>query len=339
MTTANTPAPSAPAAPAAPANPSAPASSAPAPAAPAQPKPSGPAQAAAAHARASAPSAPPPSAPAGSPSKSPRRIGDAPIAPLGGFKRREGIEIGRRAMIFGPGGIGKSSLAALAPRPVFLDLQCESEQLNVARYTTDDIRDWDGLRAAVRSPDVWGDRDTLVIDNLTRAQQLATEWVVANIPDPKTGEQPNSIDLYSFGTGGQLRCDTFRLLLQDLDAPLRAGKNVVLIAHSTIDKAPNTRGEDWIRLEPDLAQASTGKSTSSIRNAVFQWCHHVLCIAYDVAVQKGSNVGEGQGSRAIYLTEKPSHLAKVRIPGGAPRDSIVYAAGSNEIWRMLGWAS
>lgn len=237
--------------------------------------------------------------------------------------------------MYGPPGIGKTTLASMAPTPLFLDLQDESGHVDVKRVP---IRSWDDLRRAAISPALWGQFETIVIDNVTRAQQLASEWTCANVADKK-GEVVQSIEQYGYGGGPQLRADVFRLLLQDLDTPLRAGKNVILIAHATTDKVPNPRGEDYLRWEPDLYQTPPGgKSTSSLRNAVVQWADHVLGVFYDVSVGKDSNVGQGSGTRTIYTSELPSHVAKTRLPGNVPARNFEYVQGSNEIWRMIGWA-
>ena len=278
----------------------------------------------------------PPPPPIGQPSNAPRRIGDAPAGGTAAFTVTRGRTGGaQRVLIYGAAGIGKSSLAALAPDPIVLDTQDETRQLDVARVPTERLATWDDLRAAVRSHELWRPFKTVVIDNLTRAQQMAAQWCVRNIPDEK-GRPVDTLEGYGYGKGSVIHADTFRLLLQDLDVVMRAGKHVVLVAHETTESVPNPRGEDYLRYEPDLYKSASGKTTSNIRNAVIQWADHVVAIYYDVAVDRGDNKAKGGGTRTIYTVELPTHVAKTRPPEGVEPRPIEYVKNDPTIWRLLG---
>lgn len=306
---------------------------------PPQPAPSAP--------RSSAPPAPPGAAgkrlqpvalPKPAPQAAGRQIGDAPAAPAGGWNITRGIQLrdaegrvrfGERILLYGQAGIGKTTLASYMPNPLFLDLQGETSHIDgVARV---DIDSWDSLRAAVRDAKLWGQFDTLVIDNLTRAQQMAVAWVCANIPD-KGGEKRDSLEKFAYGGGPQLLADTFRTILPDLDRVRAAGKHVLLIAHDIVDKVPNPNGENFLRCEPDLYQSGTGKNTTNIRSAVVQWADHVLAVYYDVAVFDG-NKARGSGTRTIYPNPLPTHLAKSRVAW----EPVPYDLNDpTAIWRAIG---
>jgi hypothetical protein len=65
-----------------------------------------------------------------------------------------------------------------------------------------------------------------------------------------------------------------------------------------------------------------------------QWADHVLFLGYDVVSRDGK--GLGGGTRTIWTTERPDHIAKVR--GRAERnipDSLSYEIGNGEIWNMI----
>ena len=267
-----------------------------------------------------------------------RHIGDAPTAPAGGWNITRGSQlrdangkqrIGERILLYGKAGIGKTTLASNMPNPLFIDLQGETSHIDtIARV---DLDSWDSLRAAVRDAKLWGQFDTLVIDNLTRAQQLACEWVLTNVPD-KGGERRDSLEKFAYGGGPQILADTFRTLLPDLDRLRAAGKHVVLIAHDIVDKVPNPNGENFLRYEPDLYQSGTGKNTTNIRSAVIQWADHVLAVYYDVAVMKDGKA-RGEGSRTIYPNPLPSHLAKSRVAW----EPVPYDLNDpTAIWRAIG---
>lgn len=223
---------------------------------------------------------------------------------------------GHRIVLFGPGGIGKTTLAASAPGPVaFFDLDDSlprlKQQLADAPAKLDlrpvsGIRTWQNIRDALHA-DGWDGIRTIVIDSATRAEELAVEHTLATVPHEK-GQRVQRIEDYGFGKGYSHVYDTFLTLLGDLDQHTRAGRHVILICHDCTASVPNPDGEDWIRYEPRLQSPASGKS--SIRLRVREWADHVLFVGYDVAVKDGK--GSGSGSRTIYPNELPHCMAKSR---------------------------
>jgi len=250
-------------------------------------------------------------------------------APAEAAKRTFSVTSGKvaspqRVVIYGTGGIDKTSLAALAPNPVFVDLEHGTEELDVPRVSIDD---WDSLRMLLLSDtlDAW---QTVVIDGGTKAEELATAWTLANVPHEK-GTRVSRIEDYGFGKGYQHIYETYLLLLQALDSQIRRGRHVVLIAHDCISDTPNPLGENFIRYEPHLQSPKSGKA--SIRNRVVQWANHVLFLGYDVVADRGK--GYGSGTRTIYTQEMPSHVAKTRCVG-IPA-SIPFERGDSSIWHHI----
>jgi hypothetical protein len=216
------------------------------------------------------------------------------------------VKSARRVQIYGAGGIGKSSLAALAPNPIFLDIEDGTNDLAIARVT--DIHTWARLRAWLQS-DAANEYGSIVIDSTTKAEELATAHTLATIKHPDKGILVDHIESYGFGKGYQFLFETFLPLLVDLDRHVRAGRNVVLVTHDCVNDVPNPVGEDFIRYEPRLQQPKSGKA--SIRERVFEWCDDVLWIGYDVAVSKEGK-GTGTATRTIWGVERPDHRAKTR---------------------------
>ncbi len=278
---------------------------------------------------------PPPMAPPGfpPPPMDMRRIGDAPSAARGGapasFVVQKGPAEGpQRVVIYGAGGIGKTSLAALLPKPLFIDLEDGSRELDVSRIPRASVPGWDALRALLHSKETIAPYQTIVVDSATKAQEMAGAWTVANVPDEK-GMRVDSLEKYGYGKGFQYLSDTFLFLLQDLDDIVRQGKDVVLIAHDVAFTVPNPNGEDFLKYGPDLYAPKEG-GKASVRNRVVQWADHVLWIGYDLMVGK-DGVARGSGSRRIYPTELPWCLAKTR----RAFDPIEYVRGDDSVWRAL----
>lgn len=245
----------------------------------------------------------------------------------------------QRIVIYGTGGIGKSTLACLAARkrrPIgYVDmentlglLQDRLKEHGVADMVrpVDGIESWDDLRGALHAP-IWDECQTIVIDSGSRAELLATAWTLANVPHEK-GHRVSRIEDYGFGKGIQHTYDTFLFLLADLDAHVKAGRNVIVICHDVVNTVPNPTGEDYLRWEPKLQHPNSQKS--SIRLAVKEWSDHLFFVGYDVGVN-ADGVAIGSGTRTIYPVELPWCMAKSRTIG----QPMPYPDGDDTLWQLL----
>ena len=234
------------------------------------------------------------------------------------------LDAPQKILLYGPGGIGKSTLASLAPGAIILDIESSTRDLDVDRI--ENIDSFAALRTCLQGNALDGYR-TVVIDSATKAEELAVAHTLETVKHEK-GMTVGSVEGYGFGKGYQHVYDTFLLLLSDLDRQTRAGRNVILIAHDCIDSVPNPTGDDWIRYEPHLQRPKSGKA--SIRNRVVQWADHVLFLGYDVVSEDGK--GKGAGTRTIWPSEQPSHIAKSRRIA----DPVQFQDGSDDTaWRRI----
>lgn len=270
---------------------------------------------------------PPPSKPAPKPPMASAPSGPPKKFAFGSIDVAKGQRIG----LFGPGGIGKTSEACRAPGPIAVfDFD---NSLPVLKKTlggldvrpVDGVECWHDLRDALHDKSLWSSIRTIVIDSVTRAEQLAIAHTVATVKTDKN--QPvTSVEAYGFGKGYRHVFETFLPLLADLDRHVRDGRNVVLIMHECTATVPNPDGEDYLRWEPRLQAQNNG----NIRLAVKEWLDHLLCIRFDLSVNADGKAS-GNGSRTIYPVESAVHMAKSR----SLRDPIEYAEGSNELWNQL----
>lgn len=248
----------------------------------------------------------------------------APAEPMSFEVTRGRVDTAQRFLVYGRGGIGKTSLCALAPNPVFLDIEGGTNELDVPRIAG--LNTFDAVRQCLRSPalDQFG---SVVLDSATKLEELICSWVVANVPHEKGGAV-KSLEGYGFGKGLSHVYDAFLLVLADCDALVRKGKHVILIAHDCTDNVPNPSGDDFIRYEPRLQAPRSGKN--SIRSRVVEWSDHVLFVGYDVVGLDGK--GKGGGTRTIYTSEMPDHIAKSRRASLA----LPFAdAADGEVWNHL----
>jgi len=244
-----------------------------------------------------------------------------------------GESTGHRVVVYGPGGIGKTSLGAMAPGPVaFFDLDDSLPRLADQLPAGTDIKrvgidaNWEAMRAALHA-DGWDGIGTIVIDSGSRAEELAVAWTIATVPHEKRDVVIRRLEDYGFGKGYQHVYETFLGLLGDLDQHARAGRHVVLVCHDCTSTVPNPAGDDWLRFEPRLQTTSSGKA--SIRLRVKEWADHLLFVGYDVDVKGGK--GRGSGTRTIYPTERPHCMAKSR----SLADPLVYERHDRSLWNQL----
>jgi len=233
---------------------------------------------------------------------------------------------GHRIGLYGPGGIGKTSLALLAPPPVrFMDLDDSLGVLGVEAERVAGDLSWTGIRTALQAPG-WEDTRTIVIDSATAAEERCAAWVIANVPHDK-GHAVKRLEDYGYGKGYQHIYETWLLLLADLDRHIREGRNVVLTMHDCTATVPNPAGDDYLRFEPRLQTQPGGKA--SVRYRVREWLDHLLFIGYDVEVNKRK--GKGSGTRTIYPAEMPFCMAKSR----GLENNLEFTKDSPALWDAL----
>lgn len=274
--------------------------------------------------KAPAPPAPPASRSPGGAPASPQ----ATIPSVVGLDLTRGVTSGSdRIVIYGTGGIGKSTLAAQLPGPLFLDLEGGTRRMDVLRDTAKTWADLRGKLAAIAATTPDGVQ-SLIIDSASVAEELAKEHVVQTRTTEK-GQRVDSIERFGWGKGWQFVYDEFNGLLADLDRIADSGLNVCMIAHDTASPVPNPAGEDYIRWEPHL-YAGDKKGRGSVRDRVKQWADHMLFIGYDIFSSDGK--AQGSGTRTIYSHELPTHVALSR----SAQVSIPFDLNDpGAIWREL----
>lgn len=213
----------------------------------------------------------------------------------------------------------------MAPTPRFIDTDRSVGLISPETDIIQGVESWQDIRDALHSPSLWDGCETVVIDTLTKAQELAIQFTLDTVRHEK-GTAVSSIEGYGYGKGYQFVYETFLPILADCDEHIRQDRNVILICNLLTETAPNPEGEDYKRYEPDLMQMGR---TARIRDRVKNWCDDLLFINYDISVSKGK--AQGGGSRAIYCAEMPTFWAKSRKLS----QTIVYEKGSTALWDQL----
>ena len=212
-----------------------------------------------------------------------------------------------KVVIYGPEGIGKSTLAAHFPRPVFIDTEGSTRHMDVSR--TEKPSSWTMLMEQVKcirdDPSVCA---TLVIDTADWAEQLCVGNICA-------GKKLSGIEDMGYGKGYVYLAEEFGRLLNLLEEIVGRGVHVVLTAHAMMRKfeQPDEMGA-YDRWELKLQ-----KKTSAL---VKEWSDLLLFANYKTlsvaADDKGKKFKAQGGRRVIYTSHHPCWDAKNRL--GLPEE-------------------
>lgn len=225
------------------------------------------------------------------------------------------VEKHKKVVIYGPEGVGKSSLANNFPKPLFIDTEGSTTELDTDRLPRPSS--WQMLKQQID----WykgqiGRFETLIIDTIDWAEALCNQQICAN-------HNVKGIEDIGYGKGYIYSTEEFGRLLNILSDVIDMGSNVVLVAHSQIVKfeQPDEMGAY------DRYQLKLGKGTGSRTAAIVkEWADMVLFINYktfSVATDDKGNKHKAQGgTRTIYTTHHPAWDAKNRhnLPEELPLD-------------------
>lgn len=213
------------------------------------------------------------------------------------------VATAQKVVIYGPEGVGKSTLAARFPQPLFIDTEGSTNKMDVARYPKP--TSWEMLKNEVREAPKTGCK-TIVIDTIDWAEKLC----IASICD---ASQKKGIEDFGYGKGYVYEREEFGKFLDLLQEIVDGGVNVVLTAHAQIRKfeQPDELGA-YDRWELKLGQ----KTGSQISPIVKEWADMVLFCNYKthtVVTDKDGKKRKAQGGeRVMYTSHNPCWDAKNR---------------------------
>ena len=206
----------------------------------------------------------------------------------------------QKAVAYGPEGVGKSTLASQFPDPVFLDTEGGTHHLDVVRFP--EVSTWDDVTAAVAQL-ATGEHGfkTLVIDTADWLEKRLAEHICRKA-------NKESIEDFGYGKGYTLLAEEFAKFLASLDALIRRGMHVVLLAHSTVRKfeSPDQAGS-YDRYELKL--------TKQVGPLLKEWADLILFANYVTKVaesESGRKRGVGGRERILCTTHAAAYDAKNR---------------------------
>ncbi|MGM0124710.1 hypothetical protein IGI37_002104 [Enterococcus sp. AZ194] len=216
----------------------------------------------------------------------------------------------QKAVIYGPEGIGKTSLASQFPDPVFIDTEGSTNNMDVARL--DKPSSWIMLMQQIDFVKQTMPCKTLVVDTIDWAERLCIEYITSNA-------NKKSITEFGYGEGFIKLEEEYGRFLNKLSDLAEMGINVVLTAHAKIVKfeQPDEMGA-YDRWELKLGNKTTAKTAALTK----EWADMVLFCNYKTLSVASDDKGKkfkGQGGkRVMYTSHHPAWDAKNRF--GLPEE-------------------
>lgn len=204
----------------------------------------------------------------------------------------------QKVVIYGAEGVGKTSLAARFPNPLFIDTEGGTSHLDVKRVEKPES--FSELIEIVKEVSEKKICKTLVIDTLDWAEQLATHSLLLKY-------HQKSIESFGYGKGYTYLSDEFEELIRALDLCIKSNIHVCLVAHAKMRKfeQPDEMGA-YDRWEMKLSK--------NVAPLFKEWCDLLLFLNYKTyVVTSDSQTKKAQGgSRVIYTSHHPCWDAKNR---------------------------
>jgi len=197
-----------------------------------------------------------------------------------------------RAVIYGPEGIGKSTMASQFPKPLFIDIEGGTHALDVARVQTP--KSWAGLMQLLEGfsfGHIPSGFQTLVIDTADWSEKMLKEAICQEAGVAALGDVAYGTLYQKLGAKWGKMLDALALIAERM--------HVVLLAHSQLShcEIPEESGS-FDRYELKLNQSFKVNTASMTK----EWASMVLFLNYEVIVVETDGKAKAQGGRRVCFT-------------------------------------
>ena len=236
-----------------------------------------------------------------------------------------------RLLIHGVEGIGKSSFAACAPDPIFIQTEDGLAQIDVPKFPL--AESFDTVTGYLNDLlNEQHDYQTVVIDSVDWLEKLAVQKVLDKHNDKTTLAE------FDFGKGYAMLIPLFETIIHMLNRLRRLRKmNVIFIAHTKMEKIEDPNGSSYDQYAPRLDKRING--------LVREWSDLIIFATVPISrstekdgfkervIAKAIKDKTGN-DRVLILESTPAIVAKSRysLPAQMPLDGNAFFA---ELWNTI----
>jgi hypothetical protein len=240
----------------------------------------------------------------------------------------EGRKLPGRYFVYGVEKIGKTSLCAYMPSPVFLQARGETGlealidagQLPPVAHIPGELKSWQEVLEAVE----WirttkHEHKTLVIDGIDSVLRLCFEHV------KRTQFDDDEKKFMAYWKGYECTPNIWKELLSALDV-LRAERKmaIVMVCHAKVSKKKNPAGEDWTCYTPNLHEYVWAITAA--------WLDCILFMDFYKAVGDDGKASGDDSVRTIYCQHDATYDAGNRF---GLKEDIDCGDSPQEAWKNL----
>lgn len=216
---------------------------------------------------------------------------------------------------YGQAGIGKSSWAARAPKPLFIDLEDGLARIDCDRLPV--VTTYAELVAALKFA-VESDYKTIVFDTADALEKILIQHVC---------ERGNKESLADFGYGkGEvaLRAEWTKIINAILRLKMH-GKNVLMTAHDMVQRVEDPSMDSYDRYTLNIDKKAAPAVVAAMDAVFFARYETILKDRDDSKNAKKRAVGTGK--RILHTLEEPAFVAKNRfgLPAVVPMSVGLFA--------------
>lgn len=234
-----------------------------------------------------------------------------------------------RIMIYGYEGVGKSTWAASAPNPIFIQTEDGLDNIDTSKFPV--AKSWaevvEQMNALVTEKH---DFQTLVVDSISGLERLiytevCKQFGVKNIEKADGG----------FARGYKHALDWWQTFLSGCEALNEKGMMIILIGHVGVQEVKDPESQTYHRTAPRVHHLAEGM--------ISQWCDAVLQAKQNFRIQKtdegfgnsrgiATAVGQEGGERVVRTVGTAAVIAKNRygLPEYLPLDFNAFMSAVTE---------
>lgn len=198
----------------------------------------------------------------------------------------------RRVLLYGQEGVGKSTWAAGAPSPIFLD--CEGGLADIECDKTDRLRTVEDVRGALRW--LWQEPHgfrSVVLDTVDWVERMFHAEICK-----EDGVKSIERAAGGYGKGYIAAATRFEGLLHNLEQlASKRSMNIILLGHCSPVKVLDPEAETYDQWAPDLHRAAS--------SVLREWCDEVLFASYRTAFRK---VGDEKRQRVLAVGDDDRYI-------------------------------